>query len=322
MQKRYFFCILLLARCVCAQDAPPVDPRTLLSSLAELKQKHEQTAKTMDGKVLRDFLTAAATPNAAIALYQEAIHATAYQGEDHEQAKFNEWKRDSAEELKSDAMQIALRLHLNYLALTLQRVQGTPVSQLVPALVNHANQISGLEEDAANRDNRKRSVAQDALKKDLLRNSITDSVFAKWYGITRPLQALQDLKEWEPIPKNADGIWQKTILPQMRKDKNPQAVQYWDAKLQKEAKAATDTDLTFYIDQFNNLRKPDLLWSRAQDMLAIGQRNRAIVEMAAIVRNWPAHPSFNEWMTKLEGLLNPKDTAPAGSASASLAPNH
>jgi len=305
MRKCYLLCIVLIARCVSAQDAPPVDAKALLSSLSELKKKHDQSAKTMDGKVLRDFMAAGANNGTAIAFYQDAIRATSFVGQSREQTEFHEWKKQMADTLKSVELQTAVRFHLNYLVISLQRAQGGTVPQLLPALIAYTDQVTQSGNISSRQDPLRKSI------EDMLKKSIAESIFAKWYGTTK---YLQDLKEWETIPGNCEGIWQKVILPQLRKDKDQRAVQYWDTKLQREAQSASASDLTFYVEQFNNMRKPELLWSRAQDVLAIGHRNQAINEMAAILKGWPDHPRFNEWTTQLVGIVTGKDAGAAPSA--------
>src|SRR5438552_775112 len=77
----------------------------------------------------------------AIVFYEDAIRATQFEGESREGSKFREWKKKEGDKLKARELQNAIRLHLNYIALTLQRSAGASISELVPALINYTKQV-------------------------------------------------------------------------------------------------------------------------------------------------------------------------------------
>ena len=298
MDKRLFLCLLLLTRFAVAQDAPPVDAKALIAALKQIEEKHAVSAKQLLEKTIQDINAAASSNSSAIALYQEAIRATTFMGQSRENTQFMEWKKKEADELKSSEMQTAVRMHLTYLVLSLHRANGATIPQLLPALLSYTAQVT---------------AARDLVgRQEMMKRNITDSLFVRWYGISK---LLKDLKAWETSPGDVDGIYQKSILPQMRADKNPRILDYWDAKIQQESTDAKDSKRAFNAEQFDQVRRPELLWSRAQDLLAIGLRNRAITEMFAVVKSFPEHPNNSGWNKELMALLTnpePATTAPGG----------
>ena len=60
-----------------------------------------------------------------------------------------------------------------------------------------------------------------------------------------------------------------------------------------------------------------MMWSRAQDMLLIGLRNRAITEMFNIIKAYPQHQDAANWIKQLEQVLSPSTPAPAGTSQGS-----
>lgn len=288
MPKR-LHCLLFLAfgSVALAQDAQPVDSRTLLGKLKEIQEKHDTASKALFSKVLQDFTTAAGSNTSAIRFYEAAIYNTMFVGQNREQTQFQEWKKKEADKLKSDEMQTAARLHLKYLALTMQRANGMKTPQLIPLLINYTNEVVG---------------AGDLTNQELMKKGVTDSLFVRWYGIGK---MFNNLKEWEASPGNVDGIYQKTILPQFRRDKDPRILSYWDGKIEREAQHANSSKAAFNTDRFNGVKKPSLYWSRAQDELAIGQRNRAINDMFSLIKNYPDHPDIAEWIKSLQEILTP-----------------
>ena len=331
-------CLFSLGCSALAQDAAPVDTRVLTETLKQIKEKRAAAEKTMEGRAVADIQAAASSNAAAIAFYENAIAATQYDGKDHDRAEFQDWKKDHADELKSDAVQSAVRLHLSYLLLTLQRAKGATTQQLEPALLAHIAAVlaAGAGDVEIQRKRDKMQEMKDAGIKPpggqgkkpsaleplfwtqdmIIKQGVTSSLFVDWYGIQK---LFTNLKDWDPIPGNIDGMYQATLLPYYREKKDARVLAYWDGKMQKEAQEASNTGLTFKIDKFNLVRRPQLLWKRAGEMLTIGQRNRAIGEMFGLIKSYPDHPDQPAWISQLEGMIAPP-AAVSGSASGVAAP--
>lgn len=297
LRKRYLLALVFLIQASVAfsQDAPPVDVKGYLLQLQQIQEKRSAAEKAENSKLLQAITSAASSNANAIAFYEEAVRATQFAGQNHESKEFHDWKQKEAANLKSQELQTALRLHLLYLAISLQRAENDKLPALMPSLLNYVNQLS----------------ANYPLVWDqpLMTTGIADGVFARWLNLGK---TLGKLKDWETSPGNLDGIYEKTLLPQMRKDKDPRIIQYWDDKLNREKDKASKSRLAFNVDNFNLVQRPQLLWSRAEDMLAIGQKNRAMTEMFSIVKNYPDHASAPMWIARLEGLLTGKDNGPVG----------
>jgi hypothetical protein len=144
-------------------------------------------------------------------------------------------------------------------------------------------------------------------RQQLMKDGLNDSIFVLWYGIKGMLDGIG---EWEMSPGNVDGIFQKTILPQLRKQKDATWLNYWDDKIQSEASRASKSPLMLVNETFNQRRKPSLQWARALDMALLGQKNRAAAEMFAIIKNNPSHPDASHWIEQLEKFLDPAAASP------------
>ncbi|HEV7405591.1 MAG TPA: hypothetical protein VGO11_21780 [Chthoniobacteraceae bacterium] len=181
----------------------------------------------------------------------------------------------------------------------------------------------------------------------ILKNSLASSAFVQWMrlsdyitdvapqkgrggggkGKTAAAQAaLPDdapAPSWEGTPGNFDGIYQNILLPEMRNVKDLRLLEYWDNKIKREGEAATRSQKTFEIEKFNQVRRPSLIWSRDQDLIRVGQKNRGIADMFAQIKAFPTHPEAAGWIAELEGLLTPTPTvsaAPAPDTTATLDP--
>jgi hypothetical protein len=310
MKRLCLLCIVALfsSHLAIAQDGPPVDTKAVLASLKQIKAKKTEAARAQYRKVIQELLKAAGTNSSAMQLYREAVFNTQFKGQPRENTLFQEWRRKEGDNQRSPEMQTAVRLHLYYLAYSLQRSIETPINQIVPNLIVYADELS--------------QVDPKTLDQEFLKTPLPESLFVNWYNLKNPLATLKD---WELTPGNADGIWQRTILPQLRRDKDPRAVAYWDRKLKSEADDATASRLAINNKQFAEVRKPVLLFSRAQEMATVGLPNRAMQEIFTLVRTYPDHPESERWVSRLEKLIAeataPTKNPPAQASNTNSGPN-
>jgi hypothetical protein len=143
-----------------------------------------------------------------------------------------------------------------------------------------------------------------------MNGSVKNSVVAQWLK----LGDLLDATQWEMVPGNYDGIYASIVLPELRQQKDVRILEYWDGKLKREADAATKSKLTFEVDKFNTIRRPTLWWNRTQELVHLGQKNRAITEMYNLIKGFPLHPEADTWIAALETLVAPPAPVPPDSA--------
>jgi hypothetical protein len=315
-----------------AQDAPAVDTANLLKELHKLRDQQTAQSKQSRQTALQQVTAAAASPERAVAMYEEAVRAVQFDGAPKENAAFRDWKEKEGEALNAPLGRNAARLYFVWLGLTMQRDAGTPVKDMLPQLIAYTKELVGDQQaadaldDAIKREKEmpgnkrapQRKVTDDQVKRvhdQILRRGLNGSPVVQWLR----LSDFVDPEKWEKQPGNLDGIYTQIILPELRNQHDPRIVEYWDYKLKHEGEAAAKTKLAFDVDKFNSQRRPTLLWSRAEDMLAIGQKNRAIGEMFTLIKTYPQHPEAAGWVTQLEAVLAPPAPVPGPAADASSA---
>jgi hypothetical protein len=154
--------------------------------------------------------------------------------------------------------------------------------------------------------------ADEAVKRthdSILRTDLTKSMIVSWLKLDDAVS----FDKWEMTPGAYDGIYKQIIQPELRLEKDARVFEYWDAKLKKEADAATKTRLSFEVDKFNSQRRPELLWDRTQEYTYLGQKNRAVTEMFNLIKQYPLHPDAADWTAALEAALAP--VAPAATSA-------
>jgi len=113
------------------------------------------------------------------------------------------------------------------------------------------------------------------------------------------------------VPGNIDGIYASVILPEYRATKDPRLLEYWDMVLKREGDRVQKNGLDVEQRDWANLKRPSILWTRSQDVLLLGQRNRAIGEMFNLIKAHPQHPEASNWINQLESMLIPSAPASA-----------
>jgi hypothetical protein len=159
----------------------------------------------------------------------------------------------------------------------------------------------------------------------IMRLSVANSPVARWLQLGDMFaDAKRKAKEgaqgggqggWELVAGNVEGIYQSVILPEYRAAKDPRLLEYWDMVLKRESDRVQQNKLDVEQRDWTTLKRPAILWNRAQDVLLLGQRNRAIGEMFNLIKTFPQHPDAASWIGQLEGMIIPSTPAAAPAAA-------
>jgi hypothetical protein len=276
---------------------PGVDAAAVLATLKDLRAKQTTVVTHEKTNVLAAINGAIANPGKA---YQQAVAAVEPQGgnNNNEASRNPEWRRRQGDLLLNRDFINGLRLQLVYLALTFQHQMGAKTADLLNPLLDYVAQAA--------------QAADAVYNFEPLRRGIGESVFAAYFQVA---PFLAGMSGWEDRPFNVEGIYEKTILPEMRLEKDPRLLAYWDSHIQGEGAAAAGSQNALQINKFNTIRLPSLLWGRAEDEIALGRQSQGIADMLTQIKAHPDHPDFQKWASELEQLVSPPAPAPSPSAT-------
>jgi hypothetical protein len=315
-------------------DAPPVDLKQLLTGLKQFKEQNETGLKTRRNAAYQQIMAAAASNEKAAAFWADAVLAVQFAGVDHQTQAVRDWKQGEGEGLKLKECANAARLHLAWMGLTIQHSAGAETKQLLPSVIDFTKQLeadgAGIERVSEQIDklkgNAKKGAPNKALSEDthakklhdsILKTSVTASPVAKRLQIADLLGDVGKRRKrgeknedgeatgWETVPGNVNGIYHTIILPEFRDSKDPRLLDYWDMTIRKGQESIYAGMPDFEEKQWSQVKRPSLLWSRAQDQVLIGQRNRGITEMYNLIKAFPQHPDAAGWIGQLEALAAP-----------------
>ena len=298
----------------------------LLQALHSISDAQAQASKTSKLTAYQQIAAAASSPERALGLWEEAVKATQMDGAGKENAQFRAWKEGEGELFKEREVQNAVHLHLEWLALTLQRSAGATVKDMLPSLLAYAKEASrpirlgwpcpggstmkkdvpGAEHPSPRRRRKpqgRRGHPQDA-RLGPQSQSGSGSVVVQWLKLGDAVA----VDKWEGNPGNLDGLYKNVIQVELRAEKDSRVFEYWDYKMKRGADIATKSKLSFEIDKFNTQKMPTILWNRTMEYTYLGQKNRAMTELFGIIKKYPTHPDVPDWIETLEGLAAPPPT--------------
>ena len=113
----------------------------------------------------------------------------------------------------------------------------------------------------------------------------------------------------------------KSSSPNSAKD--ARLLEYWDLKIKTETERVAEKKLDVEQRDWLQVKRPSMIWARTQDVMILGQKNRAIAEMFNLVKSNPQHPQVTSWISAIEAAITPatvaQPAAPAPSSPGTLA---
>lgn len=326
------FAAALLPRFAAAQDGPAINADAILRDLEQIEQKQKDAMQSARVNAINQLRNVAANGNAAADLYERAVEETRFEGSKNKGVNYQDWKANNAPLLRDKLMQTVLMLHLRYLVLSLERGASDKPEIFVQPSLTFANDMVATDalflkaaqavqqgKGGSEREKEEATAMERVLKEkvDLLDKSVADGVFAKWLRLG---QWLPSADKWELAPGKIAGILEKNVRPVFREAKNPQLLDTWTLEMKLLADRVTALRLEHENNEFNNVIRPRMQFSMAQDMIVLGQKNRAATEVYNMIKTYPGHPDFSKWVAALKEMLKTSAPAPAAPAADTAQP--
>ena len=277
------------------RDAPPINTEQILKEVEQLEAKQKDRLSASKNQMVNTLQNAFKSGPAASRLYEQAVEATQFNGLKDKSQAFLDWKKKNADLLRSQEMETALQLHLRYLVLSLHRATSENGNDFVNPSLSYINDVSKTLLDQA------KGTIFPPEAKALLDRSLAESIFTKWM-LLGPW--LPNATDWELNPGNIDGIFEKNIRQPLRKENSPLLVGTWDFQIKIQADRITLGRLDYEADKFHIVTQPRMLFSRANDMILVGLKNKGCTEILQLLRSHPEHPDFPKWAEKIRQVFS------------------
>jgi hypothetical protein len=277
------------------RDTAPINSEQILKEVEQLEVKQKSRLLESKTQMLNILQNSLKSGPAASRLYEDAVEATQFNGRKDKSQAFSDWKKKNADLLRSQEMQTALELHLRYLVLSLDRAASEKEIDFVNPSLSYINDVSKILLDQA------KGISFPPEAKALLDRSLAESIFTKWMLLS---PWLPNATDWELNPGNIDGIFEKNIRQPLRKENSPLLVGTWDFQIKIQADRITLGRLDYEADKFQIVTQPRMLFSRANDMILVGLKNKGCTEILQLLRSHPEHPDFPKWAEKIRQVFS------------------
>lgn len=293
-----------------AQALSPADREALLEKLEKMREDAGAKVDARFRAAIAAYTSAVGSDEAAMDLHLNCIQKVDFQDQQKKESEFREWKRKEADKLSAPGRGLALRLQLRWLILTLRAASPkADRDQLLPGVQEIVDTIA---KDA------------DRLKnqRQVLHQAVTSSAFARAYEITGV-----DVDNWPMSPANISEIYEKILLPPLRKPDRLEALRSaWVRRIQAEIAieqaSAGDDDSggrkngggggRSRADDYQKFMAetvPELQWQMEMDLFRNGDQQGAAMRMLSHLEKYMGHKSARKWGDELKNILSPQQTA-------------
>jgi len=220
MKPRHLFLLLALSLSVAPASAVELTVeqiQTLKARLKSIKDNLESHITSRNTSAGQAFVNAANDPRAAVELYVNCVKMVDYDREGRPEADFRAWEDAQGERLRDPVFVLSLQHQLRYLALSCQAAESEDKSLVFGPLMAHVDALSNLTE----------------MPTGAITQSVANSVFAKAYYLEGLLGKNEN---WESVPINISGIYERSILPYLREKDTASLMNAWDKRIEQQTR--------------------------------------------------------------------------------------
>lgn len=314
-------------------SAPVLTPQQVAAINTQLKELEAQIQRMRGdnlGMILQKLRNAASSDAAAMSLYEDCEKLVNIERKDvaREDAKRAEERIErtadkraggAADEKQNGDLATAIRVQLQYLILTLEAHEAKDPAKMVPKLEAYVQELVGKAEKLRGRalgflgagfggGGGGRAQGGGAVGV----GGGGRNIFVEAFQLQRYLS----VEDWTNQPTDFGGMWTRTILPVLEKEKKDDLPAKYDQRINAEGafRKGCMPEPEYLLWVQNEL--PALRWERAQYLFERGPSAvNAMADMLKVVKENPAHPDAPEWLKSLRDLV-----ASAGAGAAPAAP--
>jgi hypothetical protein len=313
--------VLLLSGVVSGQDAPPVPPvepptpapavspappatapspedAKLLEQLEKIAEGVAKSRTSNNFSAVNAIRDAAASEAKAVELWLESVREADFRAKDKKEAEWRQWRDGAARRLHQPGAGVALRLHFQYLLLTIKAAGATKEPDRIEVLGNLTSFLDDLARNA------KEALAN----RQVLDQGVLSTAVARRFKLDSTVKVEGP---WVQAPGDIAAMYDTVILPFYREKKDTARLQsVWTRRMQQQAALVAATESDFDKRMFREITQPRLEWGLARDLFLAGNRESGS-RMLMIISQNPGHKDAPQWVDDLRALLT---TPPDGLA--------
>jgi hypothetical protein len=308
----------------------PDQIEAIREQLGELRAVLEGRFSELNRSAGEVFKRAAQDPKTAVELYAKCYREVNFTRQGRED-EYRAWEDQQKNNFKDPRFIEGIMVQLRYLALSCDAAEAEKLDDVFPALLAHVESLTSLNE----------VPSQQVLQ------GVNQSVFAQAYKLD---ELLARNKQWEMVPFDIPGIYEKTVLPHLRRNDPSRLIAAWDRRIAQqtqmakfissleerggnrddrkasEAKArqlqdgrAGNVVRQYNANEFQERTLPMLQWARLRDLARYVDQVQGVAGLLAFLKENTEHPRAADWLDDLQSLLSELASgAPEGGGTTSV----
>ena len=302
--------LALLGGRVSGQEAK-LDRAKALAELKEIEAKNEKLTQDLLVKAAKELSEAGGDKFKAVQLYLDSYRNVEFGHAQDGEGRYQQWRIENKEKIASLEFGEAVQLHVQYVGLVCRQALGEreapraeewgmywerlmDTKDKVESVVDVAKTPAKVEKKAGGGKRQAKPSGDDfaypALESPLVRD--------------RQIQGfLGEVKEATVSSSSVGAIFNQVVRPRLRKAKSQELIRLWDLRI-----AAMDEGMgkevkTLGLDDYKVLKRPELMWERADDLEKMGDQEAAWAKKMEILKSCPYHPKIAEWIGEMKQAL-------------------
>jgi outer membrane murein-binding lipoprotein Lpp len=302
--------ITLLSGRVLAEEAK-LDRAKAMEELKEIESKNEKLTQGLLEKAAKELTEAGSDKFKAVQVYLDSYRNVEFGRAQDGDSRYQQWRIDNKEKISSLDFSEAVQLHVQYVGLVCRQAFGekeAPKAGEWGAYWEHLLATRDKVENVVDvpQNQAKAEKKTGVGRKQAKQNGDDFTYPAVQSPLVRDRQIqgfLGEVKEATVSSSSVGAVFNQVVRPHLRKAKSRDLVRLWDLRI-----AAMDEGMgkevkTLGLDDYKVLKRPELMWERADDLEKMGEQESAWAKKMEIIKSCPYHPKLAEWIGEMKQAL-------------------
>lgn len=302
--------ITLLSGWVLAEEGK-LDRAKALAELKEIEVKNEKLTQGLLEKAAKELTEAGSDKFKAVQVYLDSYRNVEFGRAQDGDSRYQQWRIDNKEKISSLDFSEAVQLHVQYVGLVCRQALGekeVPKAGEWGTYWEHLLETKDKVENVVDVPQTQAKVEKKTGvgRKQAKQNGDDFTYPALQSPLVRDRQIqgfLGEVKEATVSSSSVGAVFNQVVRPRLREAKSRDLIRLWDLRI-----AAMDEGMgkevkTLGLDDYKVLKRPELMWERADDLEKIGEQESAWAKKMEILKSCPYHPKLADWIGEMKQAL-------------------
>jgi hypothetical protein len=302
--------VTLLGERVFAEEAK-LDRAKALEELKGMEEKNEKLTHDLLEKAAKELTEAGLDKFKAVQVYLESYRNVEFGRAQDGETRFQQWRVENKGKIGSLDFSEGAQLHVQYVALVCREALGkkeAPKAEEWGVYWENLFQSQEIAESPGDLREGKVPMAKKGgagrKQKKESGNDFDRPAVESPLVRDRQIQGfLEEVKEAKLSSASVVGIFNQVVRPHLRKAKSRELIRLWDLRIAGMDKDVEKEVKTLGADDYRLLKRPELLWERADDLEKMGEQESGWAQKLGILRANPYHPKLSDWIGDLKQAL-------------------